>query len=262
MQSGIEQELKIHGSFSVAHMLEHSVGESAGLECKAVLQETTQLIETKLATNGKALRATFNADNLVVDGDFLYYMADAAATAIQYGNPDKLCNPMVEAKKAGKDLVDAYAKYVQEYYVGVNVKVYDREYLKNTTIDEYSNYRSWWFQVCTEVASFQVAPSNDSIRSSKIDTKYHLDLCKYVFGDGVFPVVDATNLYYGGTKIAGSKIIFTNGSQDPWRRASKQTSSPDIMLLLTENATCNTLKCLTLRVTAWSVFPIGPATKT
>jgi hypothetical protein len=37
------------------------VGESAGPECKAVLQETTKLIETKLATNGKALRATFNA---------------------------------------------------------------------------------------------------------------------------------------------------------------------------------------------------------
>lgn len=26
---------------------------------------------------------------------------------------------------------------------------------------------------------------------------------------------------------AGTKIIFTNGSQDPWRHASKQTSSPD-----------------------------------
>lgn len=26
---------------------------------------------------------------------------------------------------------------------------------------------------------------------------------------------------------AGSKIVFTNGSQDPWRHASKQKSSPD-----------------------------------
>ncbi|GAU37678.1 hypothetical protein TSUD_209670 [Trifolium subterraneum] len=153
---------------------DQQVGESAGPECKAVLQETTQLIETKLATNGKALRATFNADDLVFDGDFLDYMADAAATAIQYGYADILCNPMVEAKKAGMDLVDAYAKYVKEFYVvffSVNVKGYDREYLKNTTIDDDSYYRSWWFQVCTEVANFQVAPSNDSIRSSKIDTK-------------------------------------------------------------------------------------------
>ncbi|WJX55674.1 putative serine protease eda2 [Trifolium repens] len=58
--------------------------------------------------------------------------------------------------------------------------------------------------------------------------RYHLDLCKNVFGKGIFPDVDATNIYYGGTKIAGSKIVFTNGSQDPWRRASKQTSSPDM----------------------------------
>ncbi|PNX72402.1 putative serine protease EDA2-like protein, partial [Trifolium pratense] len=112
---------------------------------------------------------------------------------------------------------DAYAKYVGTF--GVNVQIYDQEYLKKTEINEDSSSRLWWFQVCTEVAYFQVAPSNDSIRSSKIDTKYHLDLCKNVFGDGIFPVVDATNLYYGGTKIAGL---------DPWRRASKQTSSPDM----------------------------------
>lgn len=97
---------------------------------------------------------------------------------------------------------------------------------------------------------------------------YHLDLCKNVFGPGVYPDVDATNLYYGGRRLAGtstscvwiffylvyrlfkihfmlcinnpnvslfllllmgicsgSKIIFSNGSQDPWRHASKQTSS-------------------------------------
>ncbi|CAI8609056.1 unnamed protein product [Vicia faba] len=218
---------------------DQQIGESAGAECKAALQETTQLIETKLATDGKALRAIFNADDLEVDGDFLYYLADAAVIAFQYGNPDKLCNPLVDAKKAGEDLVGVYAKYVKEYYVGtfgVNVQIYDQEYLKRTAIDEDSSSRLWWFQVCTEVAYFQVAPSNDSIRSSKVDTKYHLDLCKNVFGDGVFPDVDATNLYYGGTKIAGSKIIFTNGSQDPWRHASKQTSSTDMPSYL---ITCN-----------------------
>jgi hypothetical protein len=63
------------------YVLTNWVANSAGPECKAVLQETTKLIETKLATNGKALRAIFNA-KLVVDGDFLYYMADAAATAV------------------------------------------------------------------------------------------------------------------------------------------------------------------------------------
>lgn len=35
-------------------------------------------------------------------------------------------------------------------------------------------------------------------------SSYHLDLCKNVFGRGIYPDVDTTNLYYGATKIAGS----------------------------------------------------------
>ncbi|RDX77842.1 putative serine protease EDA2 [Mucuna pruriens] len=144
---------------------DQQIGESAGAECKAVLQETTHLIEQKLATNGKELKSSFNADDLKLDGDFMYLVADAAAAAFQYGNPDKVCKPMVEAKKAGEDLVDAYAKYTKEYYIGtfgVNVLTYDQEYLKKTAINEDSSTRLWWFQVCTEVAYFQVAPSNDN----------------------------------------------------------------------------------------------------
>lgn len=65
----------------------------------------------------------------------------------------------------------AYAKYVKEYYVGsfgVSTQTYNQKYLKETSNDG----RLWWFQVCTEVAYFQIAPANDSIRSSMVDTKY------------------------------------------------------------------------------------------
>ncbi|KAI5581401.1 hypothetical protein POPTR_007G015400v4 [Populus trichocarpa] len=210
---------------------DQQIGESAGAECKAALQETTQLVEERLASNKKAVKTLFDAAELEIDGDFLYFLADAAATAFQYGNPDKLCPPLVQAKKDGEDLVEAYAKYVKEDYVGsfgVSVQTYDQRHLKDTTLNENSGDRLWWFQVCTEVAYFQVAPANDSIRSSQVDTRYHLDLCKKVFGEGIYPEVDKTNIYYGGTNMAGSKIVFTNGSQDPWRHASKQISSPDM----------------------------------
>ncbi|KAL1810185.1 hypothetical protein ACET3Z_027175 [Daucus carota] len=206
---------------------DQQIGESAGPECKSVLQEVTTLVDQRLASDGNSLKKLFNAAELKIDGDFLYFLADAAAIAFQYGNPDRLCSPLIEAKKAGEDLVSAYAKYVNEYYVksfGVSTQSYNQKYLKETGNED----RLWWFQVCTEVAFFQIAPANDSIRSSKVDTKYHLDLCKNVFGEGIYPKVDETNLYYGGTKIAGTKIVFTNGSQDPWRHASKQTSSPDM----------------------------------
>ena len=34
-------------------------------------------------------------------------------------------------------------------------------------------------------------------------SRYHLDLCRNVFGEEVYPDVFMTNLYYGGTRIAG-----------------------------------------------------------
>ncbi|KAJ6915610.1 hypothetical protein NC652_018301 [Populus alba x Populus x berolinensis] len=183
---------------------------------------------------------------LEIDGDFQYFLADAAVIAFQYGNPDIVCSTLVKAKNNGDDLVEAYAKYVKEYYLGTfgsTVQTYNQKYLKDTSLNKHTGDRLWWFQVCTEVAYFQVAPSNDSIRSSKVDARhalnylpytnmllqvYHLDLCKNVFGEGIYPEVDVTNIYYGGTNISGSKIVFANGSQDPWRHASKQTSSPDM----------------------------------
>lgn len=71
-------------------------------------------------------------------------------------------------------LQDAYAKFVKEFYSGtegVSAQSYNQKSLKNTAITEDSSDRLWWFQVCTEVAYFQVAPSNGSIRSSKVDTR-------------------------------------------------------------------------------------------
>lgn len=69
----------------------------------------------------------------------------------------------------------AYAKYVKEYYVrsfGASPQTYNQQHLKKTALSGDSGDRLWWFQVCTEVAYFQVAPANDRIRSSKVDTRY------------------------------------------------------------------------------------------
>lgn len=69
---------------------------------------------------------------------------------------------------------DAYATYVKETYLGsfgANVETYNQQHLKRTNSGGDASDRLWWFQVCTEVAYFQVAPSNDSMRSSVINTK-------------------------------------------------------------------------------------------
>ncbi|KAL5538894.1 hypothetical protein UlMin_042937 [Ulmus minor] len=204
----------------------HLTCEILASSAVVLVQETTELFEQSLATDGKAVKALFGAAKLEIDGDSFYFLADAAAIgfnfAVPIGNLGTVCSSLVEAKKNGDDLV---------------------EHLKNTTLTRVNSHSLWWFQLCTEVAYFQVAPSNDSIRSSKVDTsvwfdalyeslvvalcgKYHLDLCKNVLGEGVYPNVTATNIYYGGRKF-----IFTSGSQNPWPHALKQTSAPDYFRL-------------------------------
>ncbi|MCO5563407.1 hypothetical protein L7F22_017049 [Adiantum nelumboides] len=105
--------------------------------------------------------------------------------------------------------------------------------------------RLWTYQFCSEFGWFQVAPPTNSIRFSQLNSKYYLDMCSYIFDKQVTPSSDATNLYYGGDHIAGSRIIFTNGSQDPWRHASKQVSSlgePAIVIYCKNCAHCVDLR--------------------
>lgn len=70
------------------------------------------------------------------------------------------------------DMQEAYASFVNDTFADY-VDSYNQENLKIIT----SSNRLWWFQVCTEVAYFQVAPANDSIRSSKVNTRYVLFAC-------------------------------------------------------------------------------------
>ncbi|KAI5083291.1 hypothetical protein GOP47_0003034 [Adiantum capillus-veneris] len=207
---------------------DEQVATSAGPNCSKALREITALVEEGLVENATAVKSMFGAEQLAIDGDFMYFLADAAAIAFQYGNPDVLCGSLVAENLHEQDLLEAYAEYVKEYYIktfGASVDTYNQEHLKETEAGVNSGDRQWWYQVCTELAYFQVAPENNSIRSHLVNSTYHLDLCANVFKKDTYPEVNITNLYYGGKGIAGSKIFFTNGSQDPWRHASKQISS-------------------------------------
>ncbi|EFJ04600.1 hypothetical protein SELMODRAFT_432260 [Selaginella moellendorffii] len=102
--------------------------------------------------------------------------------------------------------------------INARFNIYDQKHLKeNLATGDLSSDR---YQVCTELAYFQAAPANNSIRSDLINVKYistsgiilshvlmlvqggyHLDLRSNVFENGTFPEVDSTNLYYRGNKI-------------------------------------------------------------
>ncbi|XP_023586967.1 thymus-specific serine protease-like [Trichechus manatus latirostris] len=80
--------------------------------------------------------------------------------------------------------------------------------------------RQWFYQCCTAFGFFKTTDSkNKPFSGTPLRHGFHL--CSDVFGpefssDLVAQSVKTTNKYYGGFNVNGSKIIFSNGSNDPW----------------------------------------------
>ncbi|KAL9952175.1 hypothetical protein ACROYT_G039390 [Oculina patagonica] len=101
------------------------------------------------------------------------------------------------------------------------------ELFKDTTVATY--YRPWTYQKCTQFGYFQTCEQNTSCVYSAIlpDLYYDLALCFDVFNipaEEVYRRVAFTNAYYGGDRPKGSRIVFVNGSIDPWHALSVLTN--------------------------------------
>ncbi|XP_028925206.1 thymus-specific serine protease [Ornithorhynchus anatinus] len=80
--------------------------------------------------------------------------------------------------------------------------------------------RQWVYQTCTEFGFFQ---STDSKKQpfSGFPLHYHLQQCSDIYGQEfnstlIANAIRDTNENYGGFNITGSRIVFPNGSIDPW----------------------------------------------
>jgi len=203
---------------------DQQVSTSVGSKCASLLRQVTaeaeQMIWANSSSNAK-VKELFNATLLIEDGDFFYYIADKMAESVQYGYQVQLCTPLLAAHKSGASLLTTFANYTVNFAAGIlgGPLGYNTAALLNTTTDENSAWRQWWYQTCAEFAYFQCAPAQNSIRSSWVNLTYHIDMCKLLF-NGLVPNVDATNTYYGANYTAGTNIWFSNGSQDPWQQAS------------------------------------------
>ncbi|CAI5493440.1 unnamed protein product [Closterium sp. Naga37s-1] len=231
------------------HEFEAQVVQSAGPQCTAILANITRRVEQHLASSlehRQAVKHLFAAASVEHDGDFLFLLADAAVFAFQYGRPDQLCDPLIHAHATGSDTMEAFAAYVRDLFFahfGSAPSDYDRHALANTSLSATSaNMRTWLYQCCTQMAFFQTpARIGPRIRSEALNMSYWQGLCAAVYGEHphvLFPDVDATNTFFGGTSIASSRIFFTNGSQDPWKRASRLVRTMDMPSVLVECHNC------------------------
>ncbi|KAA0152405.1 hypothetical protein FNF29_03971 [Cafeteria roenbergensis] len=213
---------------------DQQIASAAGPTCAGALRAITRALEDGLPGS----KALLNASGLTNDGDFFYLVADSMAEPVQYAHRDELCNAVTPAFSAGKPVLPAYVQFVQEVFyarMGNSAEDYNSQNMADPVTG--GNGRSWWWFKCSELAYWQVAPEEGSIRSSAVSYAYHRDLCFRVFGRTALPEVDATNVYYGSNKTAGTYTFFDNGSQDPWRWAGVQEQLP------VENTVANVIEC-------------------
>ncbi|EGC31013.1 hypothetical protein DICPUDRAFT_83068 [Dictyostelium purpureum] len=201
------------------------VAYAAGEDCSNALRLVTKAVEEQILAGGSAeqkVKQIFQAESLTDNGDFFYWLADSMAEGIQYGFHSQLCSPLIEAMNNNGDMISTYSNYTINVW-GQSLgtpEEYSTVWQQNTTADPAKADRQWWFQTCAALGYFQDAPLSGSIRSSMVNMTYFKTHCQQVFGIPLWPNTAAVNIHYGGNNTAGTNILYTNGSQDPWSRAS------------------------------------------
>jgi hypothetical protein len=222
-------------------------------DCGNRVREAVKLIENKISTNEGALevKKIFKASNVINNSDFLYVVADMLAAAVQYGKDKSFCSDLMSES----DLVTGYAKAGLGVLSAMGTTPFDISLAVAEKVDvtPEDNMRQWMWQSCREFGWFQVANGKglDSSRSSKVDLAYHNEICKRLYSkeavkDGALNKKWYLPLFNPET----SKIIFSNGSNDPWLTLSlteySHESNREFDLFMMEGAAhCNDLRLST-----------------
>ncbi|KAM9663670.1 thymus-specific serine protease-like [Trichechus inunguis] len=172
----------------------------------------------------------FLTENMI---HIIYFFVHKQINKLMRGEPDELnidnlCDNMTDASLGSP--YDRFTKIVHLFLKSKHKDCLSASYsdevegLSNSSLDNlHIKYeRQWFYQCCTEFGFFKTTDSKNQLFSGT-PLRYFLQICSDVFGpefsrDLVARGVKTTNKYYGGFNVNGSKIIFSNGSNDPWHR--------------------------------------------
>eukprot|EP01105_Mastigella_eilhardi_P025112 TRINITY_DN671_c0_g2_i11.p2 TRINITY_DN671_c0_g2~~TRINITY_DN671_c0_g2_i11.p2 ORF type:complete len:487 (-),score=123.01 TRINITY_DN671_c0_g2_i11:3164-4579(-) len=212
------------------------VSTSVGDACASAIQQGTTLIEKLLKTSdGRTkLEQEFNTCTaLKTDNDqivFLEYITDSIADVVQY-NRDNSAHALMTIDQmcailTGGNISDTYPSFIDQYNSLYGESCSDSSYdsevatLKDTDPTAATAAgRSWMWQTCTEFGYYQTGESKSQPFSHRITLDFFLQECQAVFGmpsSQMEVAVNSTNALYGGRGVGSSRIVFTNGSVDPW----------------------------------------------
>jgi hypothetical protein len=215
--------------------------------CADTVRAATKAVESALDAD-PSLPVTFQCSNIADPVGFLYVLADAVAYSAQYTSDAPgpryqllpfMCDTL--ADEALGDPVERYRVFLAQLFTKLSTNCVDFtttiDALQNTTIDENSNQRQWYYQSCAEFGFFQTAPAVNSLRSTRINLDFHLQQCLDAYGLPMVPNTAYTNAYYGGNQPAGTRVVFPNGSLDPWHVLSVLSSKSSSLVPILINGT-------------------------
>lgn len=88
---------------------------------------------------------------------------------------------------------------------------YGAFYLKNDTLGDYANARSWYYQSCSEYGFWQTFSDRHPLRSFRLNINFYKKFCNDAFGNNLWPKVERKNIEYGGLNINSTKLHMVNG---------------------------------------------------
>jgi len=207
-----------------------SVSKS-GPKCPETIQKLNSYFEEQLFNTSpaeqKKFKQRFGENALKLSNEeLLWFVSDSFVAQIQYGKSADLCK-LLDSYTNFDDLVEATIKYCLD----VNeMRMYGSYFVNNSTFDaemEDQILRQWNYQICSQLGWFQTAANNPAhaLRPQRINIEFYKEFCKNSFGKALWPNIDKFNLDFGGVDLIATNVANTNGCEDPWQWAAKNTTT-------------------------------------
>jgi len=231
--------------------------------CRDSVKEGFQTIETLIESKqfDKLKNDFVSCKGISSPNDTAQFVEDLAGVftfVVQYNDENswmdirKVCGYMTNTAKSSyerlRDVNSEYMRQTQLQCIGNSYQGYIAS-LKWDQVDPtgYANARQWYYQTCTEFGYYQSCEKETTcVFSTRITVSLMINICQEVFDippEQVYKNVASTNEYYGGKSLGVSRIVFPNGSIDPWHVLSilKNQTSGEVAVFMKGIAHCGNM---------------------
>jgi hypothetical protein len=189
----------------------------SGKDCQDNIVALTSMINQLWKMDPIQAKQKYDANFMEWD-DFMFYFADIFVETVQYGHRTELCNflkTIMKDTKIHEKLRDFGVRY------GTSPRPYSFRFIRDIKPNINNNYRQWTYQYCSSLGYFNTPGREVPLRFKDMNLTYWRRYCEKSFETPIYPDTFHTNTLYGEFDIVKhtSKIIFTNGGEDPWQWA-------------------------------------------